>query len=74
MTNIGLEIPFLFTGALITETIFSWPGIGKLTIDATRSFDYPILMGVFLVTAILVVFANLVADITYGVIDPRIKY
>jgi peptide/nickel transport system permease protein len=74
VTNIGLEIPFLFTGALITETIFSWPGIGKLTIDATRSFDYPILMGVFLVTAILVVFANLVADITYGVIDPRIKY
>ena len=74
VTNIGLEIPFLFTGAIITETIFSWPGIGKLTIDATRSFDYPILMGVFLVTAILVVFANLIADVTYGVVDPRIKY
>jgi peptide/nickel transport system permease protein len=74
VTNIGLEIPFLFTGAIITESIFSWPGIGKLTIDATRSFDYPILMGVFLVTAILVVFANLIADVTYGVVDPRIKY
>ena len=74
VTNIGLEIPFLFTGAIVTETIFSWPGIGKLTIDATRSFDYPILMGVFLVTAILVVFANLIADVTYGVVDPRIKY
>jgi peptide/nickel transport system permease protein len=74
ITNIGLEIPFLFTGAIVTETIFSWPGIGKLTIDATRSFDYPILMGVLLVTSILVVGANLVADIAYGVVDPRIKY
>jgi peptide/nickel transport system permease protein len=74
ITNIGLEIPFLFTGAIVTETIFSWPGIGKLTIDATREFDYPILMGVLLVTSILVVFANLLADVAYGVIDPRIKY
>ena len=74
ITNIGLEIPFLFTGAIVTETIFSWPGIGKLTIDATRSFDYPILMGVLLVTSILVVGANLLADVAYGVVDPRIKY
>jgi peptide/nickel transport system permease protein len=74
ITNIGLEIPFLFTGAIVTETIFSWPGIGKLTIDATREFDYPILMGVLLVTSILVVLANLLADIAYGIVDPRIKY
>ena len=74
ITNIGLEIPFLFTGAIVTETIFGWPGVGKLTIDATRNFDYPILMGVLLVTSVLVVFANLVADIAYGVVDPRIKY
>src|SRR5215212_97998 len=74
ITNIGLEIPFLFTGAIVTETIFSWPGIGKLTIDATREFDYPILMGVLLVTSVLVVFANLLADIAYGIVDPRIKY
>jgi peptide/nickel transport system permease protein len=74
LTNIGLEIPFLFTGALVTETIFSWPGIGKLTIDATRAFDYPILMGVLLITAGLVVLANLLADIAYAFVDPRIKY
>ena len=74
ITNIGLEIPFLFTGAIVTETIFSWPGIGKLTIDATREFDYPILMGVLLVTSVLVVFANLLADVAYGIVDPRIKY
>ena len=74
VTNIGLEIPFLFTGALVTETIFSWPGIGRLTIDATRNFDYPVLMGVLLITSILVVLANLIADVTYAIIDPRIKY
>ncbi len=74
VTNIGLEIPFLFTGAIITETIFSWPGIGKLTIDATTSFDYPVLMGVLLITSLTVVLANLLADVAYAVVDPRIKY
>ena len=74
VTNIGLEIPFLFTGAIATETIFSWPGIGKLTIDATREFDYPTLMGVLLITAVVTVMANLIADIAYAVVDPRIKY
>jgi peptide/nickel transport system permease protein len=74
VTNIGLEIPFLFTGAIVTETIFSWPGIGKLTIDSTRSFDYPTLMGLLLVTSVLVVFANLVADVMYAFVDPRIKF
>ena len=74
VTNIGLEIPFLFTGALVTESIFSWPGIGKLTIDATRNFDYTILMGVLFITSLLVVLANLIADILYAVVDPRIKY
>ncbi len=74
VTNIGLEIQFLFTGAIVTETIFSWPGIGKLTIDATTQFDYPVLMGVLLITSLIVVFANLFADVAYAVVDPRIKY
>jgi peptide/nickel transport system permease protein len=74
VTNIGLEIPFLFTGAIITETIFSWPGIGKLTIDSTTQTDYPVLMGVLLVTSLIVVLANLIADVAYAVVDPRIKY
>jgi peptide/nickel transport system permease protein len=74
VTNIGLEIPFLFTGAIVTESIFSWPGIGRLYIDGIRSFDYTILMGILLVTAIVVVAANLLADVLYAVIDPRIKY
>jgi peptide/nickel transport system permease protein len=74
VTNIGLEIPFLFTGALVTESIFSWPGIGKLTIDSTRNFDYTILMAVLLITSMLVVLANILADVLYAVVDPRIKY
>ncbi len=74
LTNIGLEIPFLFTGAIVTETIFSWPVIGKLTIDATQKFDYPILMGILMISAIIVVLANLVADLAYAFVDPRIKY
>ena len=66
--------PGLISGSFVIETIFSWPGIGKLTIDATREFDYPILMGVLLVTSVLVVLANLLADVAYGIVDPRIKY
>ena len=74
VTNIGLEIPFLFSGAIVTESIFSWPGIGKLTIDGIRNFDYTILMGVLMITSTIVVLANLLADIMYAVVDPRIKY
>jgi peptide/nickel transport system permease protein len=74
VTNIGLEIPFLFTGAIVTETIFSWPGIGNLTIQATRDFDYPVLMAVLLISSSIVVLANLIADVAYAFVDPRIKY
>ncbi len=74
ITNIGLEIPFLFTGAIVTETIFSWPGMGRGFIEATTAFDYPVLMGILVVTALLVVLANLVADVLYAVVDPRITY
>jgi len=74
ITNIGLEIPFLFTGAIVTETIFSWPGMGRQFIQATEGFDYPVLMGILLVTAVIVVFANLAADLAYAVVDPRVQY
>ena len=74
VTNMGLEIPFLFTGAIVTETIFSWPGMGREFIDATTSFDYPVLMGILLVTSVIVVLANLVADIAYAIVDPRVQY
>lgn len=74
ITNIGLEIPFLFTGAIVTETIFSWPGMGRLYIESVNAYDYPTLMGVLVITSVLVVAANLLADVLYAVVDPRISY
>jgi peptide/nickel transport system permease protein len=74
VTNIGLEIPFLFSGAVVTESIFSWPGEGRLFITSIGGFDYTILMGILLIASMLTVFANLLADVLYAVVDPRIKY
>jgi peptide/nickel transport system permease protein len=74
VTNIALELPFLFAGAIATETIFSWPGMGLAYIQAVNAYDYPVLMGILVITAVVVVFANLLADILYAVVDPRISY
>jgi peptide/nickel transport system permease protein len=74
VTNMGLELPFLFTGAIATETIFSWPGMGREFYEATGAYDYPVLMGILVITAVLVIGANLLADIIYAVVDPRISY
>ncbi len=74
LTNLGLEIPFLFTGAFVTETIFSWPGMGFQFIQSTANYDYPVLMGLLSVTALVTVFANLAADLAYAVVDPRVRY
>jgi peptide/nickel transport system permease protein len=74
ITNISLELPLLFTGAVVTETIFSWPGMGRAYIDAVANFDYTVLMGILTITAVFVVAANLLADIIYAIVDPRISY
>ena len=74
VTIFGLSIPFIFNGAYITETIFAWPGMGRLAVGAVFQRDYPILMGTTLVSAILVLLGNLIADILYAVVDPRIRY
>ncbi len=74
VTIIALDIPELFAGALVTEQIFGWPGMGRLFWDAATRTDYPILMGVLAVTSSLIVFANLLADVVYGYLDPRIRY
>jgi peptide/nickel transport system permease protein len=74
VTNVAIELPFLFSGAIATETIFSWPGMGLAYIQAVRGFDYPVLMGILVITAVFVVLANLLADILYAVVDPRISY
>ena len=70
----ALNLADLFSGAVITETIFAWPGIGRLFVQAMFARDYPLLMGILLMGSVMVVFFNLVADIAYGILDPRIRY
>ena len=73
VTIIGLSIPNLVAGALFIESIYSWPGMGSLFVDAIAARDYPMVMGVMLISAIVVLAANLVTDLTYAVADPRIR-
>ncbi len=74
VTNVALEIPFLFSGAVVTETIFSWPGMGRLFIDAVGTRDYFVLMGLIIFTSVIILLANLLADVVYAIVDPRIRY
>ncbi|MBO2533001.1 peptide/nickel transport system permease protein [Planifilum fulgidum] len=74
VTLFGLDLGLLFSGAVITETIFSWPGLGQLLFESVINRDYPILMATTMLIAICVLVGNLVADILYGVVDPRIRY
>ncbi|QOF79023.1 ABC transporter permease subunit [Variovorax sp. 38R] len=74
VTVIGLQIGVLFTGAILTETIFSWPGVGKWLIEAIGRRDYPVLQGGMLLLGGIVMLLNLLVDIAYGVINPRIRH
>lgn len=74
ITIFGLSIPFLFSGAYITESIFNWPGMGSLGIQAIQDREYGIVMALNLITATLVLLGNLTADILYAVVDPRIRH
>lgn len=74
VTLIALDLPSLFAGALFVETIFSWPGMGRLFWDAARGRDYPVLLGVVMITAVLIITANILADLAYGMLDPQVKY
>ncbi|MGE5552722.1 MAG: ABC transporter permease [Betaproteobacteria bacterium] len=74
VTIMGLDLPSWFGGAAITETIFAWPGMGRLYVEAVFGRDYPVLMANLMFTAVLVVVGNLLADILYALLDPRIKY
>ena len=74
VTVIGTDLPKVIGGAVITEQIFQWPGIGSLTVAAINSRDYPILMSIVILSAIVVLLANLLVDVLYAVIDPRIRY
>lgn len=74
VTVIGMQIPTLFGGAVIVEQLFSWPGLGMITMGAVTGRDYPVIMGVCLLSAVVVLAANLLTDILYALVDPTIKY
>jgi peptide/nickel transport system permease protein len=74
VTVIALGLPRLLGGTVIVEAIFAWPGMGTLAITAVRGRDYPVIMALNLITAVMILLSNLLADVIYAVIDPRIKY
>lgn len=73
ITVLGMSLQSLVSGAIITEQVFAWPGIGQLAVTAVTQFDYPLIMGITMFTALLVVVGNLLADVLYAVFDPRIR-
>jgi peptide/nickel transport system permease protein len=74
VTIFGLSLPGLISGSVIVETIFAWPGMGRLAYQAVMARDYPLIMGTSVFSVFLLLFGNLLADILYGIVDPRIKY
>ncbi len=73
ITLFALELPALFSGAIITEKIFNWPGMGKVALDGIFQRDYPLLLGFLMLLALLTVIANILADVLYGAADPRVR-
>jgi len=74
VTVIGLQVGTMLAGAILTETIFSWPGLGRWLIDALQRRDYPVVQGGVLMVAILIILVNLLVDVLYGVVNPRIRH
>lgn len=74
VTLMGLDLPALFSGAVVTESIFGWPGMGRLFLSALNNRDYPLQMAGLMISAALLIAGNLLADLTYAALDPRIKY
>ena len=74
VTLIALDLPYIFTGAVLIETIFAWPGMGRLYYQAAVERDYPLLMAILIIGAAFIILSNLLADILYGYLDPRVRY
>jgi len=74
VTIIGLNFGFMLAGSVLTETVFAWPGMGRLLYDAIGARDYPVLMGLFTILSLMVIVANVITDVIYAVIDPRVVY
>ena len=73
ITVIGYNFGYSLTGAILVETVFAWPGLGNLFITSIGNRDYPVLQGIFLLTALTVVIVNVLTDMLYGVFDPRVR-
>ena len=73
MTALGGHVGVLLTGAALTETVFAWPGLGRLLLDAALKRDYPLLTAIFLLVSLVVVAANLLTDLVYTALDPRVR-
>ncbi|MEO8686184.1 MAG: ABC transporter permease [Devosia sp.] len=73
ITLAGIQLPSILTGALVTETVFTWPGMGRLFLDSLGYSDYPVVMGLLMFSAILVILGSLVADVVLAIVDPRIR-
>lgn len=74
VTVIALDVPAYFAGAVVIEDVFSWPGMGRLFVDSLSRRDYPVQMGLLIISAALIIAGNLLADLAYGWLDPRVKY
>ena len=74
LTIASMQFSFLFTGAMLTETVFSLPGLGRLLFNSVVYRDYPVIMGVLIITAIMVVTLSLITDIIYAYLDPRVVF
>ena len=74
ITIIGLRLPSLFGGAIVIETIFNWPGMGRLYLDGVTTRDIPLVMSMVLISALVIVVSNLITDLTYAIADPRVRY
>jgi peptide/nickel transport system permease protein len=74
VTMLGLNVGMMLTGAVLTETVFGWPGLGRLMYEAINTRDYPVLMGNFIIVSVSVVSVNLVTDLVYALLDPRIRH
>lgn len=74
VTIFAMRVPFLLGGAVIIETIFAWPGMGRLAMSAVIARDYPVILATMMIAAVLTILGNLLADVTYTVVDPRIRY
>lgn len=74
LTMVGMDIPWFLSGVVLIEAVFAWPGMGKLAVDAIRNVDVPLILGTVLFTALVVVAANLLTDLIYSVLDPRIRH